>query len=204
MEVKRWLKKEIKQLKSRKEKYIIGIAGTESGVGTTHFAIMLAEFLTDIRGEKTALLELNQKRDFQKIQKLIKEEEQDFFSIQEVTYFKEVKEEKLVYLFNMDYHYFILDFGKDLEQYKNEFLRCDKKMIIGSLIEWKRNSLFCFIEKYQNIFGNEDWNYFITFGQKKEIKEVSRLIKRKLWAINYVASPYCLSREIMEIFCKVI
>ena len=49
---------------------MVGVAGSSRGVGTTHFSIMTAAYLSGVLGKKTALLERNDSGDFARIEEV--------------------------------------------------------------------------------------------------------------------------------------
>ena len=49
---------------------MIGIAGSNVGVGCTHFSIMLANYLTGYLRRKAILLEFNESGDFERLEQV--------------------------------------------------------------------------------------------------------------------------------------
>ena len=52
---------------------MIGIAGSNVGVGCTHFSIMLANYLTGYLRRKAILLEFNESGDFERLERYVRD-----------------------------------------------------------------------------------------------------------------------------------
>lgn len=165
-------------------------------MGATHLGIALANYCRSFHHAKTALLELNDTGNLKHLQDF---ESQSCFSIYGVDYYPAVSLEQLPYFFNMDYHFFILDFGILEREHFQDFLRCDRKLVIGSLSPWKR---CCF----ENFLSN--WNfetqqvgnvvYLALFGTKSDLFEFSCKHRLLIRAIPFIANPFELSKNLFS------
>lgn len=195
--------------KKRTDKVVIGIVGTHTGVGVTHTGIMLSNYLSEHKSVKTAYLEMNEEDDFKHLlyayERCTEETmEQNHFHINHTTYYKNVRDSELVTIFNEDFEYLILDFGTEFNKNRSEFLRCDIKLVIGSLTEWKRHELFEFVEENSEMPGFVHWKYLIVFGQKRDLRIASHELHTKLEWIGFEPDPYVLSKESIKVFQKII
>ena len=59
------------------------------------------------------------------------------FTIYDVDYYPAVSIGEIPQILNHGYCYLLYDFGVLTEANYNEFLRCDRKIVIGSLAPWK-------------------------------------------------------------------
>lgn len=63
------------------------------------------------------------------------------FTIYDVDYYPAVSIGEIPQILNHGYCYLLYDFGVLTETNYNEFLRCDRKIVIGSLAPWKEQLL---------------------------------------------------------------
>lgn len=198
------LLKDIYGKNTSKSKTIIGIIGTHQGVGVTHTSIMLANYFRGVLGYKTALLEMNMHHDMECIERMYEEDieylTEEPFQIRKVMYYKCVKERDLADIFNEDFDFYICDYGFDLKRGRNEFLRCDRKIVVGSLADWKREKLYNFADKWNGVKGLKTWNYLAVFGEEKQAAMVRKLLKIPLKIMPYNPNPYILLDEVIQIF----
>lgn len=200
------LLKSIYGLKGQDNKKVIGLVGTHPGVGVTHTGIMLTCFIRSVLGGRTAFLEMNAHKDFSRIEKMClgKREEMNKFCLKKVTYYKQVNQKEITDIMNEDYDYIVIDFGSELNNNKMEFLRCDKKFVISSITDWKRDSLSQFIQTNRITKGHDAWIYLFIFGQNKDITCIKREEKIKAKIIGYEPNPYVVSNEIISLFHSII
>lgn len=195
--------------KRKSNKIVIGLIGTHKGVGVTHLGIMLSNYLSKHKGFRVAYLEMNREDDIKYLLYALEEDmdklcEANHFSIFNTTYYKNVRDPELIEILNEDYEYFILDFGTDFNKNKNELLRCDVKLVIGSLTEWKRKYLVQFIDNKRELPSFSNWKYLIVFGQRKDLRIASSEFHIKLNQIGYEPDPFLLSKESKDLFQKLI
>jgi hypothetical protein len=188
-------------------KKLIGLIGTHQGAGVTHTGMLLASFLGNMLGKKTAFLEINGHQDFQKLEDAYygKEEYacQKSFLIDHVTYYKSVTEADVTEILNQKYDYYIFDFGCDLGKNQQEFLRCDRKIVVGSLVEWKKDLVVHFIDTNQ-YYGNEEWLYLMVFGNENDVQSLKKERKVKVKTIGYEPALHILSKDTIQLFRGVI
>lgn len=186
---------------------VIGIIGTHRGAGVTHTAIMLANYLSETFKRKTAILECNNHRDFSYIQMEYEGLTHRVlgvpkFQINEVVYYKEVKDYEIANILSERYHYVILDLGTDMNENGNEFLRCNIKLVVSSLIEWKRPEFLSFLQNISHIPAKQSFEYLILFGHKEEMLEIKRKYHVSIHGIPYEPDPYLLSKESLKLLEK--
>ena len=137
----------------------IGILGCHPGAGVTQLAISLGTYCASRRRLRTACLELHKRSE---LARLIPESaladsihrhalqcskapdaadtskaEFFHFRLHGVDYYPNLAPDAVPRLLNMGYDYLILDLGSLNESAAAEFLRCDRKIVLGSLALWK-------------------------------------------------------------------
>lgn len=186
----------------RQTREVIGIIGTHHGVGATYTAMMLAFFMGEERGRKTAFLEYNEHHDMSIIQSCYEwsEEDKDSFSFHNITCYKEVTRSKLMEVFGQSYDCIIIDFGTNFLDNKEELLRCSTKIIVGGRSEWDHQKLLRFLQRTGRISCDEQWLYFIPQANEKSIYYIKSLIQKHVWALPTSENPTEPSRHICRLF----
>jgi hypothetical protein len=98
----------------------------------------------------------------------------------------------------------ILDLGTDMIKHKNEFLRCDKKIVVASLAIWKLQGLERFISSYSHIKNSEQWIYVSPFTTKRLIKEAVKKLEEQIYGVPYEPDPFLLSEEMIRFFQRIL
>ena len=114
------------------DKKTIGLIGINRGVGVTYTGMLLANYFGSEKRIRTAYLECNNHMDFSRLQEAYEwsTEDDNSFSLDKVTYYKQVSANRISEILCDDYDYYILDFGTDYSDYMDEFIRCSNKIII--------------------------------------------------------------------------
>lgn len=183
---------------------IIGLIGTHHGTGVTYTGVMLAFFMSEELGRRTALLECNDHRDMKLLEETYEwsREDSKSFSFHQITCYKEVCPNHIPDIFGEDYQCLILDFGTDFSEYRDEFLRCGTKIIVGGRSEWDIRKLIQFETMTKNFPGNETWLYLIPQADNETASRISRGLSRKVWAVPVCPDPVLPSRSINNFFYR--
>ncbi len=205
MKRKPMLINKIKDHSNGKGREVIGLIGTHHGTGVTHTGLMLAFYMGEELGKKTALLECNQHRDMRLIQNAYEWacEDDKSFSYQRITCYSEVTPHQVLEVLGEDYDCLILDFGTELIANKEEFLRCSIKIVIGGRSEWDISKLVLFTEAARAYRGSDSWLYFIPQATEKTAKKVSKEIGHKVLPVPMNEEPTLLSNISNRFFAKI-
>lgn len=186
-----------------RERTTIGIIGVCPGVGVTHLAFCLSQFLDKIAGQHTALVEYNRNGDFYHFQSCYFEEESEIkesFQLGGINCYPSVNTAVYMNILNKNYSNIIVDFGSNRIYAFSEFLRCDKKIVVANLSEWRQESLIQFINESREIIGSKDWNYIIPFTTDAQLKKSRRIFGRKLTRFPYQPDLSLFGKEQIEFF----
>ena len=189
-----------------KGREVIGLIGTHHGVGVTHTALLLAFYMCEGLGKKTALLECNEHYDMTLIQKVYEWSlsEENSFSFHQITCYPEVGPNRIAQLLGGDYDCFILDFGTDRMANKDEFLRCGTKIVVGGQSEWDRLKLHHFVKASETIRGSDAWLYLIPQANDKTVLKIRKEINCKVLSVPFNQEPtipsYNTNRFFGELF----
>lgn len=113
-----------------------------------------------------------------------------------VYYYPNIREETIPTLLNRGYDYLILDLGSIQEACTTELLRCDSKLVLGSLAPWKTENFkqfFLNFEQAQNL--REGFLYLVQMGNVKTIREFSRLYHITMQNIPFIKNPFRIEKE---------
>ncbi len=175
-------------MKRNKEMITIGVFGLHRYVGTTHVALLLAEYFRLCRRKKTAFVELTE-------HDVLREYEhawygrtgsEPVFWRKRCGYWKRARWEVLQEVKEYGSEYCILDLGSDFERNGEHLLACSRKIIVGdcglqSDAAWE---YFWTQPKLQHTIclkGSQDWmllqNHGVT-GKKGTISGRIREVQR--------------------------
>ena len=177
---------------------VIGLIGTHRGVGVTYTGLMLSFYYGEELGRKTAFLECNQHHDMSLIQNAYEwsGEEGDCFSFHRITCYKEVRSNRIKQIIGEDYDSIILDFGTDVLENREEWLRCTTKIVVSGQSEWDILKLKEFVMNSQQVHGNEHWLYYLPRGRARIVDILKKDVKRKIWAVPDVKEPTRLDHDV--------
>lgn len=202
------LKKRLSEMGMSQGKLVIGIVGTHKGAGVTHFGILLAQYISECLGRRTAYVEYFPQNEIQYLEYYCNnrciESDENIFKIHKVIYYKSVQEKKIGEIIGDNYDCILLDFGSEFLKGKNEFLRCDKKIVLSSMALWKRQELEKFIEKTSSIKNSDQWTYIIPFAKGNDVKQYSKEFQRLFLEMSYEPDLYKLSEATIHLFQRLI
>lgn len=180
--------------------------GSSTGVGVTHFAIMLAGFFSAGKNNRIAMVELNSNSSFSALKKLhchedmLLDETREQFSLFNVDYFPHRTSLNVAGIFQMDYDYIVMDLGCNRDENINELLRCNIGCLVGSLSEWKISMFEKNICELQQLAVKDSFYFLTTFGMQKLKKKVEKKYHIKISSIPYEPTPFVLHRETFAFF----
>lgn len=191
--------------KKQLKREVIGIISPESGCGCTYFTILLANYLSSIKGNKVCVGECNKSRAFEKLEQTYEGGEEidtrtRSFRIFKAKYYKNINQEEMPDLLNEPYDYMIIDFGSEYELKKEEFKRCKRKFIIGSFCEWKLSSYTQFLKATSEETGREHWEFFSIMGDEKLRKELEKKYRIRIHPVPFEESAFSIDKKNLSFF----
>lgn len=196
------LLKKLSDSPSHKEKITIGLVGINRGVGVTYTGMLLASYFGIEKRIKTAYLECNNHMDFVRLKEAYEwsSENNSSFSLDRITYYRQVANNRIPEILGDNYGCYILDFGTDYMDSLNEFIRCGNKIIIGDSAIWNQSRMVSFQKAMDNIRGNDQWIYMIPNAKYGVTKRISSEIMRGCYSVPYEPDPTLLSKEAHRLF----
>ena len=193
-----------KKQKSKKF-YKIFVAGIEYGVGATHFSILLANYRANLLNEKVALVDFNKDNDYMYLGESLGNMCEDRMFVKDrVSYYPCATVDILEEIFLKDYDCIIIDAGEDYLKYKVEAGLCDLRYLIISSTLWKNVGFFKEYEEYFSKYKNSEWRFLYCFGSLVETKELEMKIRKKIFKIPFVETPFRVERSILDKLGKAI
>lgn len=184
---------------------MIGLCSCESGCGTTHLSISLANYISSKYGYRTACLELHPSDAFTQLKTYTDTpylpgdvKEKRFFSIYGVDFYPLLGKQDIPALMNAGYDYLILDFGIASAAIFDEFLRCDKKLVLGSLSPWRQAHFYDFCQKQLKKEQKEYFLFLVLHGEMHDILTFSKkcaISTKQFFSIPFIKNPFHITKE---------
>lgn len=182
---------------------IVAVTGVCRGAGTTHTALMIANYLA-YRNAKVAIVEANDSQDFARIESAyegLKEPEYRTgkFVIHDIEYYKFDPSTDLVSLLLETYTYIVLDIGCYIEnKWFEEFVRAHHQIVVASGSEWRQHELLKFHKSYPYTVQNR-CIYAIPFAQEQTITDIRRAITNsQVISIPCHSDPFVMNQAIAD------
>lgn len=179
-----------------KELLHIGILGIDKGEGVTSLAVGMASYLQGMRCKKTAMLEMNTEGEFADIRTTYfgKNYKETPFEIFKTSYYPGVTKGEYAKICNMGYDCIVTDFGFSYQKSMEDFLRCDKKIVMGSINLWKYRKYLEFYEYTKNFPGVGNW-IFVLSGDDEDIRMIRA--RHDIIAVNkqFFMNPYRITQQ---------
>lgn len=175
----------VKHAKRAVNKRMIGIAGAESNIGTTHNTLVLANYFRK-KGFMVAVAEVNDSGAFMAICEDFEESmfEDGYYTMNGIDFYPSADEEKLQSVQKKSYNVILLDFGAYGPDNKEAFERCEDKIIIAGSKSWE-------LEAVNRIFANASkdvlmkYVFCFNFTQEKDY-EVIRSGMGELESVHFL------------------
>ena len=156
---------------------MIAVCGAESGVGTTHIALLMAKELA-AKGRKVAFLSLIRDEDGS----------ETFLSsaadLKNIRIYNSVAEEDVAYFLKQGFDNIVLDFGR-IDELSLLFYSCDEKIAViqNNLIKGRRSEAF--LTTHREDIGEKDWTIIDNLTDEAGLKRTRELLKRLKLKVEY-------------------
>lgn len=118
------------------------------------------------------------------------------FRLHGVDYYPNLAPDAVPRLLNMGYDYLILDLGSLNESAAAEFLRCDRKIVLGSLALWKTWSYEEFFKQFNNFTNlGEGYHYLVQVGTFQNHSVFSRQHSISMQEVPFIKNPFHIEKE---------
>lgn len=171
------------------------------GCGVTHLAIALANYLHSALGKKTAIIELSGR---QELRQMIQKEGDKGKKLLGICYYTDICVGKIPELMNSRYEAFVLDLGDDYAAAREEFLRCDRKIVIGSISPWKAPAYEHFLKNVTASDNYESWEFLALFANLSDRKKIQKRYGLHIVGVPWIENPFYLKKEDMVFLQKIV
>jgi hypothetical protein len=184
---------------------IIGVMGVGRGVGTTHLTIMLGNYLANGLGKTVALLELNRNKAYSDMQHIKCSKISKFcFEEKNLKFYENVSYDSIPEIMANNYNYMILDISSNDLFGKNEFIRCHKKIVVGSLSRWKVHEYINFLENMQLLSEVAVCQFLSLSRDGKAAEFIEDNYKVKINQIPFELNPFYIESSHMEWIARIL
>lgn len=182
------------EVQSAVKKVIIGFAGTQDRIGTTHQAILFANYL-NAAGYTVAVVESEhcECKSFHTLQSRYNMKAMgDCVSYRDVDYYPSFNLGELNRIFLKDYNFVLIDFGVYNESMALEFGRCVVQIIVSGSKSWETPML----ERLLMLVDDEEilkkFNYLFLFTPEDEKKTIIKNmdVLDKVFFADYQPDPF--------------
>lgn len=157
-----------KTRKASQGKQVIGVIGTHPGAGATYISLLLVSYLAGRTGKRVAYVEYNRHGDCVRIQQAGSGTPSVYGRrTGHVVFLPDVGAGELVRCLNDAYDYYVIDFGWELEECREEYLRCTEKLVVTQLVDWKLDDWKRFRTQIKGIFRQESWHYLFNLSPEE-------------------------------------
>lgn len=179
---------------------VIGVLGTGRCVGTTHFAVLAAGYFSGVQRKSCAVLEWNRHGDFSRLEKLCKgiKSKDHGCRIMDARYYKDAGIETLLMCKTLGYQSVIVDYGAVSDGNLEEFLRCDRQFVLGSLTEWQLEEFCQFVENGKR--KKRSWQALTVFGSDEARRNMERGLRLSVKRIPFSADAFVITGELISFF----
>ncbi len=120
-------------------------------------------------------------------------------------YYPQVLSSEIPSLLNLGYDYLIFDMGSLVEADIPEFLRCDRKLVYGSLASWKAPHYEAFFQQYDTYTNlGEGFCYLLQTGVNKTLSQFSKKHHIHLCTVPFINHPFHISRDLFPFFTTIL
>ena len=196
---------------------VIAVGGAYRRTGTTHTAIQISKFLSDL-GHKVACIELLDPRSGSQYSlkyldtSVSSKVHPGGFELQRIDFFPQTSTEEYFQIVTAGYQYIVLDLGvivhnsaEALEPYEHtrEFLRANTQVLTAGAAEWDFIHVLTAIDAFHLWKWRKQWNILVNFADDESFSRINNYLDKKdknLLQINFLkngfaSNPFTISDE---------
>lgn len=194
--MRRWAWRSRKQ-KEQSSVLKVGVMGATGGVGTTHLALMLANYYARGCNRKTVVIEYGEHRDFVRICRFTGADAGDIkhFFYEGIEFAVCRTASQVADYVSKDYEVVILDMASDNKEALEELKRCDIRLIAGATSMWKIEGLRKLLSKMQGV----RCSLAVFLGEPKSMRKLAAEYKVGLLKVPIENNPLVISSKTMYV-----
>lgn len=172
---------------------LIGVLPLEKGSGATQLSIMLANYLT-AKERENGVVVFQRKETLAELGRVLGCEEKSRLTIKGMN-FLAYEETQMSRIMNEGYQFILWCFSSPEGEQWEEFLRCNRHLVICNLAEWHREKLEEFVKANKDMGGFVQWKFLSAFGPRERFRELGRKTDVKIGRIPWCEDPFSIKRE---------
>lgn len=185
----------------RKDQEVIGIIGAGRSVGVTHFTVLTAGYISGVLRKSCAVLEWNDHEDFKHMAEVCQRRQKgDAWRILEADYYEKAGIETLLLCKKSGYEAILVDYGAASEDTVKEFLRCDRRFVLGSLSEWQIEEFIKLEERIRKT--GSDFRMMSVFGSGEARKAMEKRFKTQILQIPFSPDAFKIEGKLLLFYQK--
>lgn len=183
---------------------LIGVTGMQRGGGATHMAIAIANYLANVSGKKTALLDFGDRDDYRQAGIILKASESGAgFRYGNIDFYPNTDESILNRLENGMYDCMVLDMG--FEEHFFELLpACQVRIAVGKLNEWNCNGYVQQADLIKKSLGNVQIKFFTFSYNRRALRLCCKALGENIEVLPYEPDPFCIHGNMMELLQRIL
>lgn len=164
-------------------------------------AVLLASYMSGVFWKKTALLECNRHGDFFRMMERhgLCGKDGICFRFMGIDFFPSAAEGCVADCLNKGYDCIVIDFGCDYIRGRREFLRCQRKIVLGSVSDWESAGFTDFM-RWTQMDQEESWMYAALFGGRRNRKRLEKETGKSVAEVPFLESPYWIDETVLRFF----
>ncbi len=172
---------------------LIGVLPLEKGSGATQLSIMLANYMMSKERENGVVV-FWRKETLDQLCHVLGCEEKSRLTIKgmEFLYYEETQMSRLM---NSGYQFILWCFSSAEGEQWEEFLRCNRHLVVGNMTEWHKENLEAFVKENNSMGGFAQWKFLSAFGPRERFRELERRCGVKIERIPWCEDPFSIKRE---------
>lgn len=181
----------------------VGIAGSTASVGSTHFSILTAAYFSGVLQKRTAVLEWNPTDTFQNLEKILSKkvvtnERDHTFNILGIFFCRRNGMEALLSCMESGFEAVVIDFGCYQEQFREAFLRCERRFLVCSGSDWQLfKTTDCLLRMHAR---KRTVEYVASFGSDETLRMAETYLKVPIRRIPFSPDAFAVTGEILDFF----
>ena len=191
---------------ARREREVIGIVGSKSGMGCTHIACGIANYLFSVEKREVLYLEVGQTSQLYDMvqQHFTIYEGSVVYSYKGVRYLLSAnlpEAEKIVQRYRGS---IIVDFGTFCDAYQNLLVRCNRVLVMGSLLPWCRISYEQVIKEIKKGVKDMGQMNFFYSPSTDGAAEFCRRFRISLRYMPILGDPFAMKEKDVQILRNIL
>lgn len=169
-----------------------------AGMGVTHLVMSFANYSVSHRRRRTAVVELSGNHTIERLNG-----DGGVFEWNHISCYPNLTRSCIADVINEDYEVVIFDMGSSYYRIRTELLRCNQKLILGSLAPWRKMEYIRFaLEEMEEDRYARNIIFLAQNGMKRDKKDFKKQVGQPVYPLPYLPEPMLADKSQYEFFDK--